>query len=165
MSEKLGSIKIQEGPDGELAVINGKTYTLLRGYKVSSLNGWFWLAVAGRIPLKKDDLADKWLVTRAGDVYIAYAARPFSYFLLDDTTDKPSPENDRWPNLKSAANAFAFVAPNEDAAKAQLRLVLEQYRSTLDADEVLGKATWAVDQAGGDVKALVIPARHLDCQR
>ena len=38
-------------------MINGKTYTFLRGYNHSSLNGWFWIAVAGRTRLKSDDLA------------------------------------------------------------------------------------------------------------
>jgi len=166
MSEQLKSIKMQDGPleGGKIAVINGKTYTLLRGYEVSQLGGWFWLAVAGKTPLKKDDLAEHWLVARAGDVYFAYMARPFSYYLLD-TTDSLTAANDRWPTLKSAAPCFAFVGPTEEAAKAQLRLVLEQYRPTLDADQVLSRATWAIDQAPGNVKALVIAARHLDCKR
>jgi hypothetical protein len=161
MSEKLKSITVQDGPGGKIAIINGKTYTLLRGYRTASLDGWFWLAVAGKTPLKKDDLADKWLVTRAGNVYLAYMARPFSYFLLDATVDNPKPDNDRWPRFKTAAPAYAFVGPTEEAAKKQLRMVLDQYRPTCNVDEVLENTMWVIDQAGGEIRAPVIPVRHL----
>lgn len=164
MSEKLKSLKVQDGPEGKIAVINGKSYTFLRGYSYSAFSGWFWIAVAGKTRLRRDDLADHWQVVRAGDVYFALAQRPFSYHLLDDTVKTPeSPRG--WGRLQTAAPSFAFVAPTEEAAKAQLRLVLEQHRPTLDADQVLSRAHWAIDQAGSKVKALVIAARHLDCKR
>ena len=166
--EKLESLKVQDGPEDKIAVINGKTYTFLRGYNHSSLNGWFWIAVAGKTRLKSDDLAEHWQVVRAGgDVYIAFAARPFSYHLLDDTVKTPKPDNTRWPGFRSAATTFAFVGPTKDAAKEQLRLVLDQYRPTLDADEILemSRVKWAIDQAGSEVQALLVPARHLGCNR
>ena len=166
-SEKLKSLKVQDGLEGKIAVINGKTYTFLRGYKHHSLGGWFWFAVAGKTRLKKDDLAEYWRVTRAGDVYIAFAARPFSYYLLDDTVKNPKPENKWWPSFRTAATSFAFVGPTEEAAKEQLRLVLDQYRSTLNMDEVLEKSgiKWAIDQAGSQVKALLVPGKNINCNR
>ena len=51
-------IEIRNAGDGKLAIINGKTYTLLRYYENVSLEGVFFLAVAGRVPLRASDLDD-----------------------------------------------------------------------------------------------------------
>jgi len=159
MGEQLRDITIKDTPEGKIAVINGKTYAFLRGYRSSLLNNsWFWLAVAGKTPLRSDDLADKWLVTRAGEVYIAYMARPFSYFLLND---EPAPDQ-HWPKFKAPPAGYAFVGPTEEAAQEQLRMVMEQYRLSRSVDELLeARSVWVRDQAGGDVRALMISARLL----
>ena len=96
------SLTIREGAGGKLAIINGKTYSLLRLYRHNRMGGTFCLVVAGRTPLRADDLAEHWRVLRSGDVYLALNARPFSYHLIQGegtATDAP-----RWPRLKSPAS-------------------------------------------------------------
>ena len=69
MSDNL-IIEIQKAGDGRtLALINGKLYTLLAGYDDHRAGGWFFLAVAGRTPLKADDLDQHWQVVKSGPVY------------------------------------------------------------------------------------------------
>jgi len=111
--------------DRDVVMLNGKTYTLLRAYQDASLDpsaeGWFFLAVAGKTPLRSDDLAEHWTVVRSGDVYLAMRARTFSYHLVDGEEAEPE-----WPNLKAAADCFTFVGPTEEAAEEQLRLLLDR---------------------------------------
>jgi hypothetical protein len=76
----------------ELTSINGKTYSLLRLYRHNRLVGVFCLIVAGRTPLRADDLDEPWRVFRGGDVYLTLDCRPFSYPLIQgggSTTDAP----------------------------------------------------------------------------
>lgn len=140
-------IAVRPGATGKVAIINGKTYTLLRLYADTRLDGPFFLAVAGLVPLRADDLADHWLVVRSGDVYLAFSARPFSYHLMQGEgapTDAPD-----WPRLKTPADTYAFIGPTEEAARTQIRLTLERYHSQLDPDEALGKAEQVPDECGG----------------
>ena len=117
MSNNL-QLTIRESGSGKLAIIDGKTYSLLRLYRHNWMGGIFCLAVAGRIPLQADDLDEHWRVFRSGSIYLALDARPFSYHLIQgegSTTDAP-----RWPRLKSPAAHFAFVGPTEEAVQAQV---------------------------------------------
>lgn len=133
--------------NGKVALINGKTYTLLRYYETNVLDGVFFLAVAGRVPLKPDDLAEHWQVLRSGDVYLALNARAFSYHLIEGdsaTTDAPN-----WPRLKSPAPYFAFVGPTQEAARTQVRLTLERYHAGLSPEEALNCLDEVPDLCGG----------------
>jgi hypothetical protein len=140
-------LTIRESGSGKLAIINGKTYTLLRLYRHVRLGGIFCLIVAGRTPLRADDLADHWKVIRSGDVYIGLDCRPFSYHLIEgdgNTTDAP-----RWPRLKSPATYFAFVGPTEEAVQTQIQLTLERYRSKVDPEMAIEHAVQVPDECGG----------------
>jgi len=146
MSNKL-QLTIRDGSDGKLAIINGKTYSLLRLYRHTRLGGIFCLSVAGRTPLKADDLDKNWRVFRNGNVYLALDCRPFSYHLIQgegSTTDAP-----RWPRLKSPAAYYAFVGPTEEAVQAQIRLTLERYRSRTEPESVIENALKVGDECGG----------------
>ena len=140
-------ITIRNGANGKVAIINGKTYTLVRYYEHTALDGVFFLAVAGRVPLKPDDLAEHWQVIRNGDVYLALNARAFSYHLIEGdnvTTDAPN-----WPRLKTSDVYYAFVGPTEEAVHSQIRLTLERYRAKLSPDEGLEWVTEVHDLCGG----------------
>lgn len=146
-------LTIRDGGDGKLAIINGKTYTLLRLYRHQALDGTFCLAVAGRTPLRPDDLADHWRVFRSGDVYLALNCRPFSYHLIQgqgSTTDTP-----RWPQLKAPADHYAFVGPTEEAVQTQIRLTLERYRSQANPQTVIASALQVADLCGGPPAYLI----------
>ena len=146
MSDNL-ALTIRDGPSGKLAIINGKTYTLLRLYQDRRLGGVFCLVVAGRTPLRADDLAEHWHVIRSGDAYLALACRPFSYHLIQGEsgqTDIP-----RWPGLKSPPGYYAFVGPTEEAVKAQIHLTLERYRSPRDPEAIIQTALHVPDLCGG----------------
>ena len=152
MSENL-HLKIQESGDGKLAIINGKTYSLLRLYRHRWLGGVFCLVVAGRVPLRADDLAEHWRVIRSGDVYLALDCRPFSYHLIlgdGSTTDAP-----RWPRLKSPAAFYAFVGPTEEAVQTQIRLTLERYHSRADPELAIERAYQVPDECGGPAAYLL----------
>jgi len=151
-------ITIRDGANGKLAILNGKTYALLRYYESRALDGVFFLAVAGRTPLKADDLAEHWRVFRSGHVYIAMNARPFSYQLIQgDNTPCDAPH---WPKLKSAAGYYAFVAPTQDAARTLIRLTLERYHARLSPDEALQRVYEVPDLCGGP-PAYIIKADKL----
>ena len=146
MSDNL-CITIREGASGKLAIINGKTYSLLRLYRHNWMGGVFCLVVAGRTPLRPNDLDEHWRVFRSGDVYLALDARPFSYHLIQgkgSPTDAP-----RWPRLRSPASYYAFVGPTEEAVKTQIRLTLERYHSRLDPEAAIEGALKVPDQCGG----------------
>ena len=141
------SITVRNGATGKVAIINGKTYTLLRWYERPALDGVFFLAVAGRVPLKPDDLAEHWKVIRSGDVYMAMNARPFSYHLIEgDNTPTDAP---KWPRLKTAGDFFTFVGPTEEAARTQIRLTMERYHARLTPDEAVEQAKEVPDLCGG----------------
>ena len=113
-------ITVREGASGKLAIINGKTYSLLRQYREVRMGGTFCLVVAGRTPLRADDLAEHWKVLKSGNVYLGLDCRPFSYHLIQgegSQTDAP-----RWPRLKTPASYYAFVGPTEEAVQTQMRL-------------------------------------------
>jgi hypothetical protein len=160
-SENPKQIVIRENGDHALAIINGKTFRLLRGYQYDdgANDAWLFLAVAGKTPLKADDLAENWRVIKSGDVYFAMRARAFSYHLIAGEDAEP-PNN--WPRLKAGPELYAFVGPTEDAAGAQFKLAMDEYapgkeyRSALDND-----AFWLDDLAGSDVRALAIRASDL----
>jgi hypothetical protein len=140
-------LTIRDGSDGKLAIINGKTYSLLRLYRHDRLGGVFCLSVAGHTPLKADDLDKNWRVFRSGDVYLALDCRPFSYHLIQgdgSTTDAP-----RWPRLKASASYYAFVGPTEEAVQTQIRLTLDQYRSRVDPERAIETALKVPDECGG----------------
>ena len=146
MSNNL-QLTIREGASGKLAIINGKTYALLRLYRHYRLGGIFCLVVAGRTPLRADDLDEHWKVFRSGDVYLALSARAFSYHLIQgdgSATDAP-----RWPRLKASASYYAFVGPTEEAIQTQIRLTLERYRSRMDPERAIEKALKVHDECSG----------------
>lgn len=132
---------------GKLAIINGKTYSLLRLYREDRLGGTFCLIAAGRTPLKSEDLTEHWRVIHTGDVYLALDARPFSYHLMQGEgrpTDAP-----RWPRLTSPATYYAFVGPTEDAVHTLIRLTLERYRSRANPEQAITTALRVHDECGG----------------
>ena len=137
MSDNL-QLTIRDGASGKLAIINGKTYTLLRLYKHRRMGGIFCLVVAGRTPLRADDLAEHWRVFRSGDVFLALDCRPFSYHLIQgdgSATDAP-----RWPRLKASASYYAVIGPTEEAVHTQIRLALERYHSRVDPEQAIETA-------------------------
>ena len=155
MSDNL-IIEIQKAGDGRtLALVNGKLYTLLAGYDDHRAGGWFFLAVAGRTPLKADDLAEHWQVVKSGPVTLALAQRPFSYHLAQGEGSEP-PHSCDWPRLKAPPYHYTFVGPTQEAAEAQVLLALEQYRPDLDPEEILDRAIRVPDEAGREPDALLI---------
>ena len=155
MSDNL-IIEIQKAGDGRtLAVINGKLYTLLAGYDDHRAGGWFFLAVAGRTPLKADDLDQHWQVVRSGPVQLAFAQRPFSFHLAQGEGSEP-PHGCDWPRLKAPPYHFAFVGPSDEAIESQVLLALEQYRPDLAPEDVLDRAIHVPDEAGRGPDALLI---------
>jgi hypothetical protein len=146
MSDNL-QLTIRESGSGKLAIINGKTYTLLRLYRHDRLGGIFCLAVAGRTPLRADDLDEHWRVFRSGHAYLALDCRPFSYHLLQG--EGTTPDAPRWPCLKATAPYYAFVGPTEEAVQIQIRLTLERYRSALDPATAIEGALKVPDECGG----------------
>ena len=146
MSDDL-QLTIRDGASGKLAIINGKTYTLLRLYRHRRVGGIFCLIVAGKTRLGADDLAEHWRVFRHGSVYLALKCRPFSYHLMEgrgSQTDAP-----RWPGLKAPPSHYAFVGPTEEAVKTQIRLTLERYHSRIDPETAIDVARRVPDQCGG----------------
>ena len=146
MSNDL-QLTVRDGANGKLAILNGKTYTLLRLYQHRRLGGIFCLAVAGLTRLRADDLDEHWRVIQSGDVYLALKCRPFSYHLIQGRgaqTDVP-----RWPGLKAPPSYFAFVGPTEEAVKTQIRLTLDRYHSCLDPEAAIEQALQAPDLCGG----------------
>ena len=155
MSDNL-IIEVQKAGDGRtLATINGKLYTLLAGYDDHRAGGWFFLAVAGRTPLKADDLAEHWQVVKSGPVTLALAQRPFSYHLAQGEGSEP-PYGCDWPRLKAPPYHYTFVGPTQEAVESQVLLALEQYRPDLAPDEVLERAIHVADEAGRGPDALLI---------
>ncbi len=152
MSNEL-RITVRTGANGKVAIINGKTYTLLRLYECDLVGGVFCLVVAGRTPLKADDLDEHWCVFRSGNVYFALNARPFSYHLIaGDSTTTDAPD---WPKLKASASYYAFVGPSEEAIKTQIALTLERYHSRTTAQYAIGHAYKVTDECGGPPAYLV----------
>jgi hypothetical protein len=144
--------------NNNIALINGKTYSLLQMYDDYRVGGIFFLAVAGRVPLRYDDLAKYWKVIRQGDVYLAMSARPFSYHLIEgDGTPTDAPN---WPGLRTSGDYFAFVGPTEEAVKTQVRLTLERYHSRLDPADALDAARIVRDKCGGP-PAYILKAEDL----
>jgi hypothetical protein len=155
MSDNL-IIEIQKAGDGRtLAMINGKLYTLLAGYDDHRAGGWFFLAVAGRTPLKADDLAEHWQVVKSGPVSLAFARRPFSYHLAQGEGTEP-PYGCDWPRLKAPPYHYAFVGPTQQAVEAQVLLALEQYRPDLDPEQVLDRTIRVPDETGRGPDALLV---------
>lgn len=156
MADEL-QIKISDGPHGKLAIINGKTYALLRYYESNVLEGVFFLAVAGRTPLRPDDLVEHWRVFRSGSVYLALNARPFSYQLIQgDNTVADAPH---WPKLKSPSSWYAFVGPTAEAAQTLIQLTVERYHSKCDLAQALQWANEVPDLCGGPPAYLLKASR------
>ncbi len=142
------------------AVVNGKSYRVLRAYQARAIPGndyqedYVFLALAGQVRLQPGDLGEHWLVARAGAVYLAYYARVFSYHLLSDQ-DAP-PVSDDWPRVK-ATNGLVFVGPTSEAAVEVARLTLGQYRPQLTASQIeaaIRRCDRIDDRMGSDVQAL-----------
>jgi hypothetical protein len=149
-------MEVQRAGDGRtLATINGKLYTLLAGYDDRRADGWFFLAVAGRTPLKADDLAPYWQVVKSGPVYLAFSQRHFSYHLAQGEGTEP-PYGCDWPRLKAPPYHYTFIGPTQEAVEAQVLLALEQYRPDLDPEEALERAIHVPDEAGRGPDALLI---------
>jgi hypothetical protein len=140
--------------NSNIAVINGKTYTLHRFYKHYSV-GPFFVAVSGRAPLKPDDVDQHWIVKRSGHTYIAFALRYFSYHLLAGE-HSVMPPSKRW-KLKTTTH-YAFVAPTQAALEQHLHLVVEQYRLKKSVEDLLSDAMRVDDAAGQGPQALLIRA-------
>jgi hypothetical protein len=155
MGDNLIMTTKKAGDGRTLAIINGKLYTLLAGYDDNRAGGWFFLAVAGRTPLKADDLDQHWKVIKSGPVTLAFAQRPFSYHLAQGEGGEP-PHGCDWPRLKAPPNHYAFVAPTAEAIEAQVRLALEQFRPDLCPDDVLDRAIRVPDEAGRGPEAILI---------
>lgn len=152
MSNEL-RITVRTGATGKVAVINGKTYTLLRLYECDLVGGVFCLVAAGRTPLRADDLDEHWRVLRSGQTYLALNARPFSYHLIageGTSTDAPD-----WPKLKASASYYAFVGPTEAAIETQIALTLERYRSRTTLNYALNHAYKVMDECGGPPAYLI----------
>jgi hypothetical protein len=111
--------------------------------------------VAGRTPLKADDLDRHWKVLKAGPVCLAFAQRPLSYHLAQGEGSEP-PYGCDWPRLKAPPYHFAFVGPTTQAVEAQVLLALEQYRPDLAPDDVLKRAIRVPDEAGCGPDALLV---------
>ena len=149
-------IEIQRAGDGRtLDMINGKLFTLLAGYDDHRAGGWFFLAVAGRTPLKAEDLDQHWQVVKSGQIYIALAQRPFSYHLAQGEGSE-APYGCDWPRLKAPPYQFAFAGPTEEAVEAQVLLALEQFRPDLSPEDVLERAIRVTDEAGRGPDALLV---------
>ena len=102
-------LTVDKTGDGRTVVtLNGKVYTLLAGYQHHRTDGWFFLAVAGRTPLKADDLAEHWQVVKSGAVTFALAQRPFSYHLAMGEETEP-PYGCDWPRLKAPPGYYGLV--------------------------------------------------------
>ena len=149
-------MEVQRAGDGRiLATVNGKLYTLLAGYDDRRADGWFFLAVAGRTPLKAEDLAPYWQVVKSGPVYLAFSQRHFSYHLARGEDGEP-PHGCDWPRLKASPGYFAFVGPSEQAVEVQVCLALEQYRPDLSPETVLLHAIHVPDETGRGPDALLV---------
>ena len=146
MSDDL-QLTVRDGANGKLAILNGKTYTLLRLYQHRRLGGIFCLAVAGVTRLRADDLDEHWRVIHSGDVYLALKCRPFSYHLIQGRGSQT--DVSRWPGLKAPPSYYAFVGPTEDAVKAQIRLTLDRYHSSVNPEAAIESALQAPDACGG----------------
>ena len=157
MSDDL-NVTIRDGASGKLAIINGKTYTLLRLYRHRRLGGIFCLIVAGRTRLQADDLDEHWRVIQSGDVYLAMKCRPFSYHLIQGRGAQT--DVSRWPGLKSPPSYYAFVGPTEDAVETQIRLTLDRYHSSCDSETAIEIALRAPDACGGP-PAYLLRAKNL----
>jgi hypothetical protein len=155
MADNLNVTLNKTGDGTTIATINGKIYTLLAGYEHWKAGGWFFLAVAGRTPLKPDDLDKHWAVARSGPVTIAYAQRLFSYH-LSQGEGAEVPYGVDWPKLKSPPERYAFVGVTDGAVRHQVALALDQYRPDLDLDRVLERAIRVHDEAGAGPQALLI---------
>ena len=155
MSDNLILETRKTGDGRALALINGKLYTLLSGYDDHRAGGWFFLAVAGRTPLKADDLDQHWQVVKSGQVYLACAQRPFSYHLATGEGAE-APHGCEWPRFKATPAYLAFVAPTAEAVEAQVRLALEQVRPDLDPDDILERAVRVPDETGRGPDALLV---------
>jgi hypothetical protein len=142
-------VEIQKTGDRTLAVINGKTYRLLRAYKEPRPDeGWMFLAVAGKTSLKPDDLAEHWAVVRKGNIYLAFSQRYFAYYLLG-----PAQPPVGWPKFQTPPAWYCFVGLTEEAATHLLRLTLREYRPDLDPDRVTTRL--CSDECGGPAAILL----------
>ena len=149
-------MQIKSTGDGRrIAIINGKSYLLLCAYEHTYADGYFFLMVAGKTPLKADDLAEHWQVVRSGNVYIAADERLFAYHLaLGEESEVP--DGCDWTRLKARPTYFAFVGPTEDAVKEQVWLVAEQYNLG-DAEWLLKGRGWTTqDECGNYPNAMLL---------
>lgn len=140
-----------------ITTINGKTYGVLAAYKHSTYDGFFFLAVTGKVPLRADDLAEKWRVVRSGDVYFAFALRAFSYHLAQGENAEV-PLGCEWPALKAPPSRYAVVGPTEESVWTQVRLLVEQFAPGKDPAAVIAqlqsgnRGWWARNEATADGK-------------
>ena len=118
-------LSMQTGNGKTLTTVNGKTYILLR-HHVFGNTGSFFFVVSGAVPLKPDDIDEHWRVIRNHNLYVAFAARYFSYHLLKGE-DATCPI-EGWPKFKTEPDYYAFIAPTEQAIHTQIKLVIQEYR-------------------------------------
>ena len=150
-------ITIRDGAHGKLAIINGKTYSLLRYYESRA-----WMACSSS-PWRGGPRSSPmtWPSTggcsAAGTSTWRCNARPFSYQLIQgDNTPTDAPH---WPKLKSPAPYYAFVGPTEEAARTLIRLTLERYHAKLDADQAMAWVNEVPDLCGGPPAYLLKASR------
>lgn len=111
--------------DGRMvATINGKTYTMLEGIKAAG--DWCFLVLAGRTPLRFDDLDEHWMVLGRKGLYLAASQRVLSYHLCKGE-EAERPLGCKWPNLTAQPSTYVLVGLSEDALIYQLELLKEQY--------------------------------------
>lgn len=164
MAGGLDLMLTRSGSGRVLTTINGKTYGVLAAYKHSTYDGYFFLLVTGRVPLRADDLAERWRVVRVGgDVYVAFSLRAFSYH-LSQGENAEVPLGCEWPALKAAPSRYAVVGPTEEAIWTQVRLLCEQFTPGKDPAAVIeqlrsgNRGWWSRNEAAedGNPQALLI---------
>ncbi len=67
----------ESGQPYTFASINGKTYHIVRGYKLNDRE--IWLQIAGMTALRPSDLGTNWEVTGSREIHLAYVSRYFHY--------------------------------------------------------------------------------------
>ncbi|GEM_PF-6505152 len=67
----------ESGQANTFASINGKTYHIVRGYKLNDRE--IWLQIAGTTALRSSDLGANWEVAGSRGIHLAYVNRYFHY--------------------------------------------------------------------------------------
>lgn len=144
---------VTAGDGSRVVTLNGKPFTLERGYEHDSVDGVFFMVLSGKQRLFWDDIGEYWKVEGSKGKYIAFAQRPFSYHLCQGE-DAEIPLGVSWPRLQSTYGWYAIVGLTEDAIKAQAKLLMEQYRPGQDWSDV--RVIRVPDKIEGGIDAWLI---------